>query len=238
MAELLTLSLTETTRGKNDYQVIARDQSRDRWVMLDVPRDEFKSGSEIRWDLFAVTEGEIRTRPGSERPEEHILIRDPTPRLIDRYATPDQKLQVVTNLAVKSINDDIYAEPDKYVGIVRPDQILDISMSIKELERQRRDFDPERRFFWNARIRFINDETTWDIPCKDMRWKQYWLDVKQRREEEYEDLKRKWISYMSVHHTYFLIEIYPLWKRQNYCAISGMYCFFDDHSGMKAGRRV
>jgi hypothetical protein len=227
LPRLLTLSLTETTRGENDYQVIARDLDNDRWVMVSVPREEFRSGQDVKWDLFAVTEADVEEKPRRSRPEEYVLTQASTPRLTGRYSTPDQRIEILADLAVGSITNDIKKSPG-YVGIVVVDTVQDISMSIKGHELDQNDFDPERRFFWESRIKFINDGLWWNRPCKDMRWKQYWLDVKERREHDFEALKKKWISYISNHHTYFLIEFYaatPRFPGKKYPVISGVHCF-------------
>ncbi|NLB74231.1 MAG: hypothetical protein GX795_09450, partial [Firmicutes bacterium] len=95
MPRLLTLSLTETTRGENDYQVIARDLDNDRWVMVSVPREEFRSGQDVKWDLFAVTEADVEEKPRRSRPEEYVLTQASTPRLTGRYSTPDQRIEIL-----------------------------------------------------------------------------------------------------------------------------------------------
>jgi hypothetical protein len=223
----LTLSLTETTRGVDDYHVITRDLDNDRWVMINVPREEFRSGQDIKWDLFAVTEVDIVEKLRRSRPEEYVLTQASTPRLTGRYSTTGQRIEILNNLAVDSITNDIQETPG-YVGIVVVDTVQDISMSPKKRGRDWYDYDLGRPFFWESRISFRNDGGWWERPCKDMRWKNYWFNAREKREHEFKDLTKKWVQYMSSHQTYFLIECYgatPNYPAKEFPVISGVHCF-------------
>ncbi len=227
MPRLLTLSLTETTRGVDDYHVITRDLDNDRWVMINVPREEFRSGQDIKWDLFAVTEVDIVEKLRRSRPEEYVLTQASTPRLTGRYSTTGQRIEILNNLAVDSITNDIQETPG-YVGIVVVDTVQDISMSPKKRGRDWYDYDLGRPFFWESRISFRNDGGWWERPCKDMRWKNYWFNAREKREHEFKDLTKKWVQYMSSHQTYFLIECYgatPNYPAKEFPVISGVHCF-------------
>ena len=227
MPRLLTLSLTETTRGVDDYHVITRDLDNDRWVMINVPREEFRSGQDIKWDLFAVTEVDIVEKLRRSRPEEYVLTQASTPRLTGRYSTTGQRIEILNNLAVDSITNDIQETPG-YVGIVVVDTVQDISMSPKKRGRNWYDYDLGRPFFWESRISFRNDGGWWERPCKDMRWKNYWFNAREKREHEFKDLTKKWVQYMSSHQTYFLIECYgatPNYPAKEFPVISGVHCF-------------
>mgnify|MGYP000951952692 CR=1 FL=1 len=117
MPRLLTLSLTETTREKDGYHVITRDLDNHRWVMINVPMEEFRSGQDIKWDLFAVTEADILEKSRRSRPEEYVLTQTSTPRLTRRYSTTAQRVEILNNLAVDSIANDIQETPG-YVGMI------------------------------------------------------------------------------------------------------------------------
>lgn len=221
---LLTLSLTETTREEESYQVIARDLDNERWVMMHVPRTQFREGSDPVWDLFGITTAFYNDDPGDPRPEKCILDMTQTPIFQGPILDDGERLQILQGL----LSDDlgaIYEATDVYIGIVNVAGCHDITWRPKTNTNQK-GYDLNKLFFWEARVAFADNrrDSELSLPCKDLRWKQYLYNVHNRRPDEFEDVKRKWMDYMNTHHTFFIIEIYPPWQGHNYAAISGAHC--------------
>lgn len=224
MPNLLTLSLTETTREEESYQVIARDLDNGRWVAMHVPRTQFRKGSAPVWDLFGVTRASYSKNPNDSRPEKCVLDPSVTPVLLESILDRSRRLELLRELSSRTIRE-IYDAPNTYFGVVPIDRCRDISMAPKRDSRQP-GYDLSKLFFWEARIGFRENgsDSVSSAACKDLRWKKYWYDVQNNRPEQFGDVKRKWIDYMNTHHTFFIIEIYTLHRGVNHYAISGVHC--------------
>jgi hypothetical protein len=211
MARLLTLALAEATRRESDYSVVAWNLDTNSWVLIkQLPIKSFKdkSGNPI-WDIFGITEAEIEHITG-KRPEVSRIDSGCKQYYVDLITDYDKRIGLLEKIVVTSIENDVYHGPN-WVGLVKVNEVIDLNIS-KRHENQR-SYNPERTFFWNNRIIFLDGTNhKWNSPCKDLRWKKYWLEQIYHNGRNQLDIKNRWINYLNNNYTFFIVEIYPPWK--------------------------
>lgn len=210
MSRLLTLALSETRNSNNEngYEVIAWNIDESKWVLIRrLPMRQFKVGKDIIWDVFSITEAKLEIDYSDSRDEVFNIDYSLQPRMIDRISDNNKKIEILEKLSVNNVRQDIYKKGHN-VGLVKPQKLDDIYFNKK------RDGSDDILFNWESRIIFSDSNELWSwsnggVPCKDMRWKKYWHQLRLERQHKFDDKVIKWRDYMCNSYTYFLIEIYP-----------------------------
>lgn len=226
MGRLVTLALAETTE-KGGYALFARSIDTDEWVLVkELPVKEFtNSKGEPVWDIFGVTRGELTQKDGRARPEEAHIRNSPRPYLDGYIDNIVARLSFLEGIAVDGVREGVYESPN-YIGVVRVDKVIDISSNYRHTERS--SFDEQNPFYTVCRIHFIDaDGEKWDAPCKDIRWKTYWIE---KGVKDAGNSKQRWLKYLNDNETFFLVEVYPPWRgvgvfgddSGHYFAVSGI----------------
>lgn len=229
MTKLLVLSLAETTRAKDGYAVIARniEERENGWVIIpSLQKDLLSINGKNEWDIFAVTEAEIRNDIFANRNQVYkvgtssylpSMVKNPVTDNIIRKNT----LEFLSSNSISDLN-------GQWVGILKDCIIDDIIFREKPHESN---LNPSETFYWECRIVFSDRQgnrwqynTAPGVACKDMRFKAYWKDLFLTNREGFIEKKEKWINYMRLNHTYLLIEFIPNDYYGTIAMVSGVFC--------------
>ncbi|MGE6664602.1 hypothetical protein [Paenibacillus xylanexedens] len=215
MSKLLVLSLAETTKDPTQgYAVIAKDLESNDWVIIPtLPKELLKNDEGYAWDIFAVTEADLR-RVINNRSDIYEVDTDSyRPYMVSPpVKSYEERKRILEDISNDTINE--LTASSSWVGILRNPQISNL-LFVKRKEEEHA-YDPEQTFYWECRLDFHDRKgTKWrykvapGVAVKDMRFKAYWRDLMMKRSESFEVSKLKWINYMIENDTYFLIEFYP-----------------------------
>ncbi|HDR6217362.1 hypothetical protein [Bacillus cereus] len=229
MAKLLVLSLAETTRQDDGYAVIARniEKQESGWVIIpSLPEHQLNIDGKNQWDIFAVTEADIKIDISANRNEVYkVDTSSHLPSMIKNPLTNN----VHRNKLLEYLSTDKISELNgHWVGILKDCVIDDIIFRKKPHEIN---LDQRKTFYWECRIVFSDSvgnswhyNTAPGVACKDMRFKAYWKDLFLTNRDVFEEKKEKWINYMRLNHTYLLIEFIPNDYYGTIAMVSGVFC--------------
>jgi hypothetical protein len=229
MAKLLVLSLTETTREKDGYEVIAINIEDKSWIIIPkLPRSLLVRNGEIAWDIFGVTEADIKVNPYSRRSQVFEVITDNyLPKMVNEPIVDNKRrMELLESIASTSVNE--LDSNSNWVGLLKDCDITEI------LFREKPGIvnpNKKRTFYWECRINFtdVNGDcwsynTAPGIACKDMRFKAYWKDLFNRDSTLFEAKKLKWLDYLKLNYSYLLIEFIPNEYYGTIAMVSGIFC--------------
>lgn len=229
MAKLFVLSLAETNRNDNGYEVIARNLEENSWVIIpSLPRDLMFVNGKAAWDIFGITEVDLRSTASNRGGIYEVDRRSSLPRLISEPIKDNTKrIELLDHLAVESVNE--LKESPFWVGILKGVDIKDIIFRERYTEND--DYDSSKTFFWECRLVFKDTygqgwtyQTAPGVACKDMRFKAYWRDLFLQRRSNFHESKTKWLNHMNINQTYLLIEFIPNQHYGNIAVVSGVLC--------------
>lgn len=228
MAKILVLSLTETTRQIDGYEVIGLNLDNNSWVIIPkLPSKLLKNNGQIAWDIFGVTEADIIVDPYSRRSQIYeVITYDYLPSMIHQPITDNKKrIKLLESISSNSVNE--LEASSNWVGLIKDCNITDIIFREKNGEVQP---NLDRTFYWECRISFTDKSgKCWNykapgIACKDMRFKAYWKDLFNRDSSYFEKSKLKWLDYLRENQSYLLIEFIPNEYYGTIAMVSGIFC--------------
>lgn len=234
MADLLVVSLTETTRQNDGYEVIAKNLKDNSWVIIpSLPEDMmYSEDGKNEWDILAVTRADIKLRLFEQRSGIYDVVKDTFPPKMIKEPVIDnvKRREVLDKLATIDLNS--IKDSNEWVGLLKNPIINNVIF--RKRKENEHTYDINKSFFWECRMDFndtfgnsIRYGSNIGTVCKDMRFKSYWKDVKNKRESSYKDCKEKWINYMITNNTYFIIEYIPNKYYGSIGMISGIICIGD-----------
>lgn len=231
MADLLVVSLTETTRQDDGYEIIAKNLEDNSWVIIpSMPESMmFNEEGKSQWDILAVTRADIKLRLFEQRSGIYDVVIDAFfPKMIKEPIIDNTKrIEILDELSTMNLND--ITNSNEWVGLLKNPLISDIIF--RKRKENEYSYNENKPFFWECRIDF-NDTSGNGLRyghnvgtvCKDLRFKSYWKDIKNKRGNLYGECKEKWIDYMMSNNTYFIIEYIPNKYYGSIGMISGIVC--------------
>lgn len=228
MAKLLVLSLAETTSNPTQgYAVIAKNLENNNWVIIPtLPKDLLKNNDDYAWDIFAVTEADLR-RVIDNRSDIYEVDTDSyRPFMVSPpIKSFEERKRILEELSNDTITE--LTTSSSWVGVLRNPQISNLLFAKRKEDNF--NYDASMTFYWECRLDFSDSTgTKWrykvapGVAVKDMRFKAYWRDLLLSRSDTFEARKQKWINYMVENDTYLLIEFYPNSYYGQIAVISGV----------------
>ncbi|PYE49669.1 hypothetical protein HUB98_09930 [Paenibacillus barcinonensis] len=229
MARLLVLSLAETTSDPTKgYAVIARNIDNSSWVIIPtLPKELLRIEEEYAWDIFAVTEVEIRRVLNLRSDIYEVEVENYLPKMIaPPIKSVLERIKVLNELSSDTITE--LSESTSWVGILKNPRISNLTFSPRK--ENELGYDRELTFYWECRLDFSDIiGSKWKykvapgVAVKDMRFKAYWRDILLTRQQQFRESIYKWIDYMILNNTYLLIEFYPNDYYGQIAVISGVF---------------
>ncbi|MNO53243.1 hypothetical protein D3C76_436820 [compost metagenome] len=218
MTKLLTLALTETTQ--TSYEVVAWNLDDKNYVLIPgLPYNAALVDGKPVWDLFQVTEAEIKKTPNESRSNVFSVLNTLPPTPIGKVEGEDRLTWLHRLSLNKSVDSPLYT--NNYVTLVEPEEIIDIIMTPKESC-----LDRKKPFYWESRIEFVLNNTIWrpaaskiGVASKDLRWKTYWHEIT-ANSPNFLVARDKWLKILNKNRTFFVIEYYN--NHKNY-VIAGVH---------------
>lgn len=238
MARLLVLSLAETTSNPTSgYAVIARNLDSGGWVIIPtLPKKLLKIDGEYAWDIFAVTEADLK-KIFEQRSDIYEVDTD---NYLPKMISPPIKSNHERKRVLEELSNDTVtelSESSSWAGILRNPQISNLLFYKRKEDDPA--YDENLTFYWECRLDFADQNgTKWryktapGVAVKDMRFKAYWKDLFQNRNDAFEESKEKWIEYMIENDTYLLIEFYPNSYYGQIAVISGVISIKNEEKGL------
>jgi hypothetical protein len=233
LAKLLVLSLAETQRDPlTGYAVIARNLENNSWVIIPtLPKRLLRIDNEYAWDIFGVTEVDLRRRIGARSDIYEVDTDNYQPRMISPPIKSNrERKRILEELSNDSITE--LTDSTSWAGILKNPVIT--GMEFYKRKEDDYNYDPNQTFYWECRLDFADVRGyKWKykiapgVAVKDMRFKSYWRDVCILREDKFEESKEKWIRYMTNNTTYLLVEFYPNQYYGTIAVVSGIFTLND-----------
>lgn len=231
MAKILVLSLTETTRQIDGYEIIGINLDDSGWVIIPkLPSSLLRNNGQIAWDIFGVTEADIIVDASSNRSQVYkVNTSNYLPSLIHSPITDNKKrIGLLESISSNSVNE--LKNTRNWVGLLKNCNITDIIFREKNEEQ----LNLNQTFYWECRIDFTDQGgDCWKykapgIVCKDMRFKSYWKDFFNRDSTNFEKSKLKWLDYLKKNQSYLLIEFIPNEYHGTIAMVSGIFCIKEE----------